>query len=592
MQSERLTEETQGGGGLRGAIRHAPPADPPTGTRDRPPIWKRAIDRRSHLWPIAFLTATVLVVWGRSVLGDFAHLRLSNPGDSESFAYYLSWNAHAFVNFIDPFFTPNLYAPDGLDLGNAISIPAVSLLVAPVSLAFGGTAAYNAAFLIAILLCGVCVYLLARELFGGIIGATGAGLLATVNPYFTAHALGHLNLMWIFGLPLLAYLSVRAVRGKMRSFWITLGFAATVGFTGGASTELLVIESVFAGLALVIAFICSTADVRSRLARILPWMVGGVLGGIALAMPVVLAALHSGIPSKVGNPPALYSTELTNIFMPTSLVRFGAEPFAAARSTWVGNEAENSAYLPFVFLLFLAIYAVVARGRVIAGIAIFAVATLVMSFGPYLTINGHSTIAMPWIVALSIPGLDHALPARFTGFVFMALCLLLAHAWSQRVVTRAAIAGVVIFTFILLIPDTARLNFPTDASDPAFVTSGEIRNEIRPGDNVLVLPAGQWGPGMRWEDELDFSFSMPTGNGGGAKAPPALSDPVGEALFFRNFQFDYESSFGDYLAKYDVDTILIEAQNTDWKSVVDKSIDVVPEFDQGVWIYQLDASRR
>ncbi|HSP74768.1 MAG TPA: glycosyltransferase family 39 protein [Cryobacterium sp.] len=566
----------------------APPEPPKVTAR---PLWKRVVGRTSHLWPALVLFSTVLVIWGRPVLDDFAHKRLSNPGDSESFAYYLSWNAHAFVNFVDPFFAPNLYAPDGLDLGNAISIPAVSLLVSPVALAFGGTAAYNAAFLLAIFLCGLCVYLLARELFGSVVGATAAGLLAVVSPYFSAHALGHLNLMWIFGLPLIAYLSVRAVKGSLRMVWLAVGVALTVGFTGGASTELMVVEAVFAALALVVAFICATPEVRSRLTRVLPWMVGGVVGGAVLALPVVLAALRSGIPKTVGNPPALYSTEVTNIFVPTSLVRFGAEPFAAARSTWVGNEAENSAYLPFVFLVFLVVYLVFARGRVVAGIGIFAVATLILSFGPYLTINGRSTIAMPWLAALSVPGLDHALPSRFTGFVFMALCLFVAHAWAQRIVNRAALVGIVFFTFVLLIPDIARMGFPTNASDPEFVTSGEISTEIQPGDNVLVLPAGQWGPGMRWVDELDFSFDMPTGNGGGAKAPEALADPVGEALFFRNFEFDYASTFEGYLDEYDVDTILIEADRTDWKKVVDESIDVIPTLNQGVWIYEINESR-
>lgn len=550
-------------------------------------IGRRAVSRRSHLWPLLVMATAVLVLWGRPVLTDFGGKRLSNPGDSESFAYYLSWNVHALFNLMDPFHTPNLYAPGGLDLGNAISIPSVSLLVSPVAIAFGGTAAYNAAFLLAIFFCGVAIYLLARELFGSVIGATAAGLLATVSPYFTAHALGHLNLMWVFGLPLVAYLTVRAINGRLRPVWLAVGVALTVGFTAGASTELLVTEALFVMIALCVSLFCANKGIRTKLLRLLPWLAAGVFAGAILAIPVVLAALRSGIPHTPGNPPQFYSTEWTNVFVPTSLVRFGAAPFAAVRQDWLGNEAENSAYVPLSLLLLLLVYARYARGRVVAALGIFAAIAFIASLGPFLTIDGKSTLAMPWGWAILVPGLDHALPVRFTGFVFMALALFVAHAWSARVVSRWATALAVVITGLLLVPSPAALGFPTDAHDPPFVTSGQIRDEVAPGENVLVLPAGQWGPGMRWQDDLDFSFDMPTGNGGGANTPPALRDPVGRAFFTRDMSFDFVGELPAYLRRYGVDTVLIDARYPVWKGIVDRALHVKGDYKGGVWVYDL-----
>ena len=40
--------------------------------------------------------------------------------------------------------------------------------------------------------------------------ATVGGLLMLISPYMTGHGLGHPNPVWIFGLPYLAYLLVRA----------------------------------------------------------------------------------------------------------------------------------------------------------------------------------------------------------------------------------------------------------------------------------------------------------------------------------------------------------------------------------------------
>ncbi len=118
------------------------------------PTW-RPSPRVAHLLSMLWLAVFTVGVWARPVLGGFGHLRLSNPGDSNAFEFYLAWNVHALVNGQDPFYTHVMYAPEGLDLGNAISIPGPSLLVAPVTLLFGGTAGYNVAFLLPIVLAAV-----------------------------------------------------------------------------------------------------------------------------------------------------------------------------------------------------------------------------------------------------------------------------------------------------------------------------------------------------------------------------------------------------------------------------------------------------
>ncbi|TIH37801.1 hypothetical protein [Subtercola vilae] len=559
-------------------------------TIDRRSHRTRRFSRTSHLWPLAFLVLSTLLLWGRPVLLDFADKRLSNPGDSESFAFYLSWNVHAFTNFINPFFTPNLYAPTGLDLGNAISLPSVSILVAPVSYFFGGTAGFNAAFLLSIFFCGAAVYLLTRELFGSIIGATGAGLLATLSPYFLAHSLSHLNLMWVFGLPLIAYLVVRCVKGRLRPVWVGVITAVVLAFTAGASTELFMTESLFAVFAFGIAVIFADRELRVKLWRVLPWLAGGVVLGVILSIPVIVAAVTAGIPEAAVNPPQWYSTELTNIFVPTYLNRFAPASLQAVTATWLGNAAENSAFIPITLLVLLAIYSRFARGRLIAGVAVFGALCLIMSFGPLLTINGQNTIWMPWNIFLHVPGLNHVLPARFTAFSFMAITVLLAHAWANKVVPRVMTAVAVAISGVLLLPGFAVMSFPTLASDPPYVTTGDFKRDITPGENVLVLPPGQWGPGMRWLDDLDFEFDMPTGNGGGANRPAALDNPVGAAMFAQDQTYDFASALPGYAKQYNVGLVLVPADQTavdvKWKDIADKAFGP-GVLDGGVWVYKL-----
>ncbi len=528
-------------------------------------------------------------MWGRPALDGFAHLRLSNPGDSESFEFYLAWNLHAIGTGSNPFFTPNLYAPDGLDLGNAISVPTVSLLVAPVTLLFGGTAGYNVAFLLSIFLAGAAVTALARELTGSAAGSLLAGLLTVVSPYFAGHALSHLNLMWVAGLPFLAYVTVRLARGTLGRAWFVGWVALTVAFTVGASTELLVTQTVFGAIAWLVALVVIPAAVRGRWAATLPWLaLGGVIGG-TLGSPAILAALRSGVPEQVANDPTLYASDLTNVLAPTQNTLIGDSFFQTLRAGWLGNQAENTAYIP-VTLLVVALVVVVLfhRDRVVRGVVAFAVLAFLCSLGPLLTIAGAQTIPLPWELATLVPGLDHALPGRFSAFVFMGVALLVATGWAHlRRRGRGVLLAAALTSCALLVPNLQLMLFPTDASLPSYVTSGQLDRDVDDGENVLVLPAGQWGPGMRWMQYLDFSFEMPAGNGGGAEPPPMLQEPMGQALFSRDLDFDYENQLLPYLERVGVDLVLVDDQQPQWRRVMERVLPGGGVHEDGAWVYRL-----
>lgn len=558
-----------------------------TSTTRRRPSLRGALALLRRRWPVPTLVLWTLVVWIRPVIGDPVHRRLSNPGDSESFSLYLSWNVHALTHGKNPFFIDNLYAPGGMDLGNALSLPSVSLLVAPVTAAFGGTAGYNAAFLTAIALGAIAVYLLARELTGSVVGSVLAGALMVVSPYVTGHALGHLNLQWTFGLPLLAFLVVRWYRRRLRTGWFVAWVALVVAFTIGASTELLVTESLFALVALAVAWAALPAAERPRLARSVPWLALGAVAGAVVASPVIIAGLTTGIPSDVANDPSLYSTDLTNLVAPTHLTLVGDSFFAELRESWFGNESENTGYLPVTLVALVVATAVAVRGRLQAGLWAFAGIAMVASFGPVLRIAGAATVPLPWALVERVPGLDHALPGRFSAFVYMALCLVVAVAWSRRGrfgwLVLAAAGG----SIVLLLPNFARMAFPAQASDAQADTIDVVRDVVDPGENVLVVPVGQWGPGMRWMDDLDFSFEMPSGNGGGAAPPEGLRDPVAAALFATDLTYDYPSALPAYLDRVDVDLVLVDGRYPDWLEVATRSLPVPGVERDGIWVFDL-----
>jgi hypothetical protein len=289
----------------------------------------------------------------------------------------------------------------------------------------------------------------------------------------------------------------------------------------------------------------------------------------------------------VANPAEFYPSDLTNVVAPGRPTWIGDSFFQALRALWRGNDAENTAYLPLTMLVLLVAVVLVRRTRVTAALAVFAGIAFVLSLGPWLTVAGVPTVPMPWAVAGKIPGLDHALPSRFSAFVFMALAVLVAQAWTAPALRRWFAPAAALASCVLLLPNLPAMPFPVDASIAGYVTSGRLEEAIDPGENVLVLPVGQWGPGMRWMDELDFGFTMPSGNGGGAELPPQLQEPLGVALYTRDLAYDYRSELPPFLAEVGVDTVIVDDGHPEWKAVMDRVLSVRAETEDGAWVYRL-----
>lgn len=540
------------------------------------------------LGPAFGLALIVMGVWGRLVLTRYTSARLSNPGDSVSFEYYLGWNVHALLHAENPFFTPNMYAPTGLDLGNAISVPAVSVLLAPVTLLAGTTAAYNTGVLLAIFLASLSTYLLARELSGSTAGAFVGGALMVVNPYFTGHALSHFNLLWIFGFPLVAYLVVLHTRRRLGSALFVVLVGLTVAFTFGASTELAVTEVVFGAIAAVVVGIFAQGSVQRRaLVRSAAWTVGGGVLGVVLASPVIIASLHSGVPTVPANPPALYSSDLLNMVAPTRMFLFGGSTTGPWTNDWLGNDAENTAYLPITLTVIVCVLMAARRTRLTLGLALFAMLSLLCSLGPALVVDGTPHGELPWAITAKFPGLDHALPGRFSTYAFLALCLVTAAAWPKIRARAVALTVALGLSFSLLLPDFGFANMPVHTVDRTFITSGDYRQVIRPDQVVLVLPGGQGGPGLQWVTDSDFYFRVPTGNGGGATAPPDLGTPVGRALFAQDTSFDYGHRLTRWAQSHGVRVVLVETTETYWTSVAETAFGPADTVVDNVQVWQL-----
>jgi hypothetical protein len=222
------------------------------------------------------------------------------------------------------------------------------------------------------------------------------------------------------------------------------------------------------------------------------------------------------------------------------------------------------------------------------GLLLFAAIALVCSFGPAVLVDGTPHLWLPWRLTEHVPGLDHALPARFSTFVWLALCLLVAAVWptvrAARVVATAALAA----TVVMLLPDFGAALIPDRTSGREFVLSGDHKKVLKRDQIVLVLPGGQYGPGLQWVTDSDFFFRLPTGNGGGASAPPDLQDPLSLAIYGRDRTFDY-SALPEWASARDVSVVLVPRNSEFYSGVAREAFGPPDRTLDGVQVWHLDA---
>ncbi len=103
--------------------------------------------RRSAAAALFLYLALSLVYFGAHVAaapGDEEHVG-GLFTDPQIFIWSLGWWPHALLHGENPLYTHAIWAPDGFNLAWATTMPALSIALAPLTLAFGPVFAYNVA---------------------------------------------------------------------------------------------------------------------------------------------------------------------------------------------------------------------------------------------------------------------------------------------------------------------------------------------------------------------------------------------------------------------------------------------------------------
>lgn len=506
---------------------------------------------------VAYLA--VFVIW-------FALPLIRHPGlpqvsqsgpDANEFTWLLGWFPYSFTHAVNPLYSRQIFAPGGFSLAWVSTSPALAVILAPVTAAFGPVTSLNLLLALSGPVSAWVAFLAARRLTGRFWPALLAGAVYGLSPYeIDESGAGHPNLAAIMLLPLMVYLTLLWRDRK-------LGDRAFAGLLAAAmAAEFYVFNETFAEMTVLgaVSLLIGFAVARPALRRTVVRLAG--LAAIAWVIAIALASPYIGY--MLGHA----QREFTLATVPSFALNLDAGPLDP----------------PLVVLLLLIVLALAVFAwprRLIRLLVIMFVLIAALAMGPDPDAGTRQLGTVPWAWLWSLPLARSAEPLRLVIFAYLVLAMIVA-LWlslptrnSVLLAGRWLVALAVAVAIVAYIPhgrngyvipaSSAAAGLRPAAALPAFISSGTYRNYLRPGETVVVV-SDRGNAGMLFQADTDFYFRVAGGFVNAAfNNTSALPAPV-QALM--NPTPAAERQFRAYLRQSGVGAILVErAWSAPWMRI-------------------------
>jgi hypothetical protein len=513
--------------------------------------------------------------------------------DPEIFIWSFAWWPHAILHGQDPFVTHAIWAPSGANLAWATSVPALALIFAPLTLAFGALVSYNVACVLLPALAAWTAFLLCRHVTHSFWPSLAGGYLFGFSSYMLGALEGHVHLSSVFLLPLVALFVLRYLDGSLGGRGLAIRLGVLLALELGFSTEVAFTLTLALAVSLVLVAVLVPA-LRARVLTLLPPLAAGYALAALLAGPLLYYALSDFHPSAI-NPGTPATADLANVVVPTDLVAVGRHGLYGITKHFNANRSEQVAYLGPPALLILGWFGVAAWRRaagrfLLAAIAVGGVASL----GAQLHVVGHRVLTLPWHAVWRLPLFDNVFPARLAVYVVLALAVVVALWASAREVPRGVQAALTLLAVLGLVPNPTADAWRTTVREPPFVTRKLYERCLAPSDNVLFLPFGRNGDSMLWQAGAGFRFRMASGYLS-PSPPAAFTHPPAVAELARNGELpdDDLRPLREYVRLKRVTVIAVDARVKDvtpWPRLLRRL--ATPTAVGGVLLYRVGGTSR
>jgi hypothetical protein len=434
-----------------------------------------------------------------------------NGPDVHLFEWSLVHSTRIFTHGENPFFTPQMNAPNGVNLMANTALLGLAVPLVPVTLLFGSAIAF------AVMLTGgltatawAWYHVLSRRIVDRWLAAVVGGLFAGFAPGMINHVNGHPNLVCQFLIPFIAW---RAVSLRTARDGVVLGLLIT--WQAFINEELL-LETGLAVAVFVAAYaVCRPAEVRARVRPFLAGLWPALLtAGVLLAYPLWFQffgpqSYRRGLPDFVLG----YGTDLRAFaaFPQYSLVRHGA-----SHSTYGAVPEENTFFgAPLLIAVGLIVVWLWRRRVAVRALTAVALVSFLLSLGRTVVVGGRTVLHRgPMSLLNHLPLFNSVVPIRFGLALIPVIAILLAfsvHAAATTSDVRLRYGWTLVLIAALLpiapTPVLVKRAMPV----PAFFTSGQWRQYVHDDQSVLSGDANLWRdpfPEMDWDDATGQGFRM------------------------------------------------------------------------------------
>ena len=479
---------------------------------------RSAFDLRGISAPAIYFALAALF-FGRGFCGRASTAYIGKGGDPPQLMWLMAWWPHALARGLNPLFTDAIWAPHGLNLAWATSMPLASLMAAPPIAVAGPVAVYNVLCLIAVTVAAWAAFVLCRYLTGAYCASLAGGYIFGFSAYMLGQTLAHLDLLLVFPIPLFTLLLIRGFRADIswRALVVGLALALTAQFL--MFIELFATMTLFAGIALVVVLVCGSSAEKTRAVNLIPTVALSYAISLAALSPLFYYMVALGYEPGVQHPALLYSTDLLNLFIPTSTMQLGCAGYLRAITNhFLGLIFEAGGFIGLPLMLVVAAFA---RRNWSEGwarsLVLMLIVAIVLSLGPFLVVGGRPIIPLPGLAVGALPLIGKALPVRLMLYAFLALAIITAlwlSSGSTPLWVRVAAALVVV---VSMLPNLSAGFWTSGIDVPPFFREALYAKYLSPGDTVVVLPYGINGSSMMWQLQSRWYFSMA---GGYAGNPP------------------------------------------------------------------------
>jgi hypothetical protein len=420
------------------------------------------------------------------------------PGDQMFFMYALRHGANVVTKGVNPFFTEQINAPEGINMMANTSSLALTIPMTPVTLLFGPRVSFAVLLILGLAGTAYAWNLVFRRLVSWWQAAALGGAFCGFAPAMISHANGHINWTAQFIVPMIVLAALRLAEPGRH-------------IARGAVLGLLVVLQAFINEEVLLHTAMGVAGFMFSYAAFAWWggsgremltSAGNVLRGLVVTAPVAgvllaypLYAQFRGPQSYSGLPadPDLLGADLASYWL------FSTRSLASSHPMFpiALNYSEESTFYGWPLLLLMAIaIATLWRRVLVRALALTAVVFIILSLGTNLSVLGHRPgVPLPWRLANQVPLLDTMLTTRL-GMVLIPifgvlLALIAEHVRTLQGQGRYRLLRPLAYAAIgaALVPILPTpLETTTQPITPAFVTSGAWKPYVPAGYALVPVP--------------------------------------------------------------------------------------------------------